>query len=77
MELDLSNHTILTAGISVLKQRIYAKLIQQRFKYRHFKTCWILTKASETAITVFIRMVEGLSVGWSGHVHDTELMPYV
>lgn len=34
-------------------------------------------EAGETAITIFIGAVEGLSVGWSGHGHETELMTYV
>lgn len=39
-----------------------AKLIHRKFKQRHLKICWILTKLMRLAITVFIRLVEHLSV---------------
>lgn len=33
-------------------------------------------EASETTITIFIQDMEHLSVCWSGHVRETELMTY-
>lgn len=60
-----------------LGQVIDAKRNQQNLRVWMLKDLLNFNEACETAITIFNKMVEGLSVCWSGPVHGEELMTYL